>query len=83
MSKNTDLSETCFSQVNDVGLSIYVVYVINKMVLMYFIKSWIVLLWKWVLFGKVTLWDERHDLWDFLVVGRWNTHVCTPTLICD
>jgi len=49
MSKNADFSETCFSQVNDVGLSMYDVYVINKMVLMYFIKSWIVLLWKWVL----------------------------------
>jgi len=28
MSKNADFSETCFSQVNDVGLSMYVVYVI-------------------------------------------------------
>jgi len=30
MSKNADFSETCFSQVNDVGLSMYVVYVITK-----------------------------------------------------
>jgi len=30
MSKNADFSETCFSQVNDVGLSVYVVYVVTK-----------------------------------------------------
>jgi len=30
MSKNVDFSESCFSQVNDVGLSMYVVYVITK-----------------------------------------------------
>jgi len=33
MSKNADFSETCFSQVNDVGLSMYVVYVVTKNVL--------------------------------------------------
>jgi len=30
MSKNADFSETCFSQVNDVGLSMYAVYVVTK-----------------------------------------------------
>jgi len=30
MSKNADFSETCFSQVNDVGLSMHVVYVVTK-----------------------------------------------------
>jgi len=30
MSKNADFSKTCFSQVNDVGLSKYVVYVVTK-----------------------------------------------------
>jgi len=30
MSKNADFFETCFSQVNDVGLSMYVVYVLSK-----------------------------------------------------
>jgi len=30
MSKNTDFSETYFSQVNDVGLSMYAVYVVTK-----------------------------------------------------
>jgi len=30
MSKNADFSETCFSQVNDVELSMYVVYVVTK-----------------------------------------------------
>jgi len=30
MSKNADFSETCFSHVNDVGLSMYVVYVVTK-----------------------------------------------------
>jgi len=30
MSKNADFSETCFSQVNDVGLSMYDVYVVTK-----------------------------------------------------
>jgi len=30
MSKNADFSETCFSQVNDVGLSVYAVDVITK-----------------------------------------------------
>ena len=30
MSKNVDFSETCFSQVNDVGLSMYVVQVVTK-----------------------------------------------------
>jgi len=30
MSKNVDFSETCFSQVNDVGLSMYAVYVVTK-----------------------------------------------------
>ena len=30
MSKNVDFSETCFSQVNDVGLSMYDVYVVTK-----------------------------------------------------
>jgi len=30
MSKNANFSETCFSQVNDVGLSMYVVYVVTK-----------------------------------------------------
>jgi len=31
MSKNADFSETCFSQVNDVGLSMYVAYVVDDM----------------------------------------------------
>ena len=26
---NADFSETCFSQVNDVGLSMYIVYVVT------------------------------------------------------
>jgi len=39
MPKNADFSETCFSQVNDVEFSMYVVYVINKMVMIYFIES--------------------------------------------
>jgi len=30
MSKNADFAETCVSQVNDVGLSMYVVYVVTK-----------------------------------------------------
>jgi len=30
MSKNADFSVTCFSEVNDVGLSMYVVYVVTK-----------------------------------------------------
>jgi len=30
MSKNADFSETCFFQVNDVALSMYVVYVVTK-----------------------------------------------------
>jgi len=30
MSKNADFSKTCFSQVNDVGLSMYVVYVATQ-----------------------------------------------------
>jgi len=34
MSKNAD-----FSQVNDIGLSMYAVYVVTKMVLIYFIES--------------------------------------------
>jgi len=28
--QNTDFFETCFSQVNDVGLSMYVAYVVTK-----------------------------------------------------
>jgi len=32
-------SENLFSQVNDVGLSMYAVYVINKMILNYFIEN--------------------------------------------
>jgi len=39
MSKNDNFPKTCFSQVNDVGLSMYVVYVINKMILNYFIEN--------------------------------------------
>jgi len=83
MSKNTDFSETCFSQVNDVGLSMYAVYVVTKNDIDLFIENWIVLFWKWILFGKVALWDELCDWRDFLVVGRWNVHVRTPTFIYD
>jgi len=36
MSKNVNFSETRFSQVNDVGLSMYVV---NNMILNYFIEN--------------------------------------------
>jgi len=39
MSKNADFSETCFSQVNDVGLGMYAVYVITKNGLINFIES--------------------------------------------
>jgi len=40
--------------VNDVGLHMYAMYMINKMALNCFIKNYIVLLWKWTIFGKVT-----------------------------
>jgi len=30
MSKNADFSETCFSQMNDVGFNMYVIYVVTK-----------------------------------------------------
>jgi len=39
MSKNVNFPKNCFSQVNDVGLNMYVVYVINKVVLNYFIEN--------------------------------------------
>jgi len=39
MSKNANFSETCSSQVNDVGLSMYTVYVISKMVFIYLIEN--------------------------------------------
>jgi len=43
-----------FSQVNDVGLSMYAAYVSNKMILNYFSEDEVVLLLKWTIFGKVT-----------------------------
>ena len=39
MSKNVNFPKTCFSQVNDVGLSMYTVYVISKMVFIYLIEN--------------------------------------------
>jgi len=56
-----------------------------KIVLIHFIESQFILLWKWILFGKVALWDELCDLRIFLVVGRWNARVYTYThkwLVC-
>jgi len=80
MSKNADFSETCFSQVNDVGLSMYAVYVINKMVLIYFIESWIILLWKWIIF-----WKSGNMIWTLCFVrfhGNWPVkRSCTYTYI--
>jgi len=39
MSKNANFSETCFSQVNDVGLNMYAVYVVTKNGIDLFIES--------------------------------------------
>jgi len=83
MSKNTDFSKTCFYQVNDVGLSMYVVYVVTKNGFGLFHWELNCFALKMDSFRKVALWDELCDLWDFIVVGRWNAHVCTPTFICD
>jgi len=83
MSKNADFFKTCFSQVNDVGLSVYVVYVVTKNGIDWFYWVKLFCFENGILFGKVALWDELCELWDFLVIGRWNAHVCTPTLISD
>jgi len=83
MSKNADFSETCFSRVNDVGLSMYVVYVVTK-------NGIVLFHWELKCFALKT--DSirksgimRRTLWIMRFLGSWpwNVHVCTPTLISD
>jgi len=46
-------------------------------------ESNLVLFWNWIGFA---IWEKRYELcdfYDFVVISRWNAHVCSTALLCD
>jgi len=83
MSKNTDFSETRFSQGNGVGLRLYTDYMISKNGCDWF--HWVLTCFalKMEFFWKSDKERRTCDFDDFVEASRWNTHVYSTALICD
>ena len=82
LSKNMRLSEIRFYQRKRIGLTLFIVSMVYKIVLNGWLCFNLVLLWKLEFIWKVIKWDELSETLELIGIGLWCLYAYATVIIC-